>query len=129
MKALILERVAENIRWVPLPCMVILFVFLIDKADEPMLGPTDTYFFCLTAVMFGATLGFVQIFFESHGDKRSILLHRPLSPSRIFLAKALAGVGLLRARAWEFLSGVCKAGTRRRGRCRRLISGRRDFPG
>jgi hypothetical protein len=34
------------------------------------------------------------LFFEAHGDKRSILLHRPLSPSRIFLAKTLAGVGL-----------------------------------
>ena len=41
-----------------------------------------------------ALLGFVQVFFEATGDKRSLLLHRPLSPSRIFLAKALVGVGL-----------------------------------
>src|SRR4029077_1310467 len=37
---------------------------------------------------------FLQIVFEAHGDKRSLLMHRPLSPSRIFLAKVIAGVVL-----------------------------------
>ncbi|HEX5271675.1 MAG TPA: hypothetical protein VFW33_14355, partial [Gemmataceae bacterium] len=48
----------------------------------------------LVAAGFGAALGFLQFFFESRGDPRSILLHRPLSRSNIFLAKALAGAGL-----------------------------------
>jgi hypothetical protein len=39
----------------------------------------------------GAALGFAQVFFEAHGDKRYLLMHRPLSPSRIFLAKVSAG--------------------------------------
>src|SRR5260370_10619192 len=94
MKALIWKEWRENLKWVPLPGLVILLVFLIDKPDEPMLGVTDAYFFCLTAVVFGAALGFLQVFFEAHGDKHSILLHRPLSPSRIFLAKVIAGMGL-----------------------------------
>jgi hypothetical protein len=94
MRSLIWKELRENIKWVPLPGLVILLVFLIDKPDEPMLDVTDSYFFCLTAVAFGAALGFLQIFFEAHGDKRSLLLHRPLSPSRIFLAKAFAGISL-----------------------------------
>jgi hypothetical protein len=94
MKALIWKELRENIKWIPLPGLVILLVFLIDKPDEPMPDLMDTYFFSLTAVVFGAALGFVQVVFEAHGDKRSLLLHRPLSPSRIFLAKALTGVGL-----------------------------------
>src|SRR5438477_13128891 len=94
MKSLIWKELRENIKWLPLPGLVILVVFLIDKPGEPILPATDAYFFCLTAVVFGAALGFVQMFSESHGDKRSLLLHRPLAPSRIFLAKTLDGVGL-----------------------------------
>jgi hypothetical protein len=94
MRSLIWKEWRENLKWVPLPGLVILLVFLIDKPTEPMLPTADAYYFCLIAVVFGAALGFVQIFFEAHGDKRSILLHRPMSPSRIFLAKAIAGIGL-----------------------------------
>jgi hypothetical protein len=94
MKSLILKELRENIKWAPLPGLVVLLVFLIDKPDSPMADATDSFFFALTAVVFGASLGFVQVFFEGQGDKRSILLHRPLSASRIFLAKALAGIGI-----------------------------------
>jgi hypothetical protein len=94
MKSLIWKEFRENCKWVPLPGLVILLVFLMNKPLEPMPDITGTFFFCLTGVVFGAGLGFVQIFLEAHGDKRSLLLHRPLSPSRIFLAKALVGVGL-----------------------------------
>ena len=94
MKALILKELRENLKWVPLPGLAILLVFLIDKPDEPMLDVTAAFFFCLIGVAFAAALGFLQIFFEGHGDKRSLLLHRPLSPSRIFLGKTIAGVGL-----------------------------------
>src|SRR5437762_5661308 len=94
MKALIWKELRENLQWVPLPGLAILLVFFIDKAEEPMLDYTASFFFALTGIAFGAALGFVQIFFEAQGDKRSLLMHRPLSPSRIFLAKVLAGVGL-----------------------------------
>jgi hypothetical protein len=82
------------VKWIPLPSLVILLVFLLDKPDTAMPDVTGAYFLCLIAVAFGAELGFVQIFFEAHGDKRSLLLHRPVSRSRIFLAKVVAGVGL-----------------------------------
>jgi hypothetical protein len=94
MKTLIGKEFRENLKWVPLPGLVVLLVFLIDKPDGPMFDTTDAYFLCAIAAVFGAALGFVQIFFEGHGDKRSLLLHRPLGPSRIFLAKTLAGVGM-----------------------------------
>jgi hypothetical protein len=94
MRALIGKELRENLKWVPLPGLVILLVFLLDKPDEPMFDVTGAFFCCLTAVVFAAALGFLQIFFEGHGDKRSLLLHRPLSPSRVFLAKAIAGIGL-----------------------------------
>ena len=80
MKALIWKEWRENLKWVPLPGLVILLVFSIEKPEEPMPGSTDAYYYCLTAVVFGAALGFLQIFFEAHGDKRSLLLHRPLEP-------------------------------------------------
>src|SRR2546425_6048923 len=94
MKTQIWKEWLENLKWVPLPGLVILLVFFIDKPMTPMPDVTQAFFYGLTAVVFGAALGFVQIYFDGHGDKRSLLLHRPLSPSRIFLAKALAGVGL-----------------------------------
>jgi hypothetical protein len=48
----------------------------------------------IIAALFGAVLGYIQVRPESEGDKRSLLLHRPLSRSRIFLAKALAGASI-----------------------------------
>jgi hypothetical protein len=94
MKALIWKEWLENLKWVPVPGLVILVVFLIDRPLTPMPDVTLAFFYALTAVAFGAALGFVQIYFDGHGDMRSLLLHRPLSRSRIFLAKALAGVAL-----------------------------------
>ena len=94
MKSLIWKEWREHLKWVPLPGLVILLVFSIEKPEEPMPWSMVAYYYCLTAVVFAAALGFLQIIFEAHGDKRSLLLHRPLYPSRIFLAKALAGVSL-----------------------------------
>jgi hypothetical protein len=94
MKSLIWKEWREHLKWVPLPGLVIFLVFSIEKPEEPMPWSNAAYYYCLTAVVFGAALGFLQIVFEAHGDKRSLLLHRPLAPSQIFLAKALAGVSL-----------------------------------
>jgi hypothetical protein len=94
MKALIWKELREHCKWVPLPSLAILLVFLLDKPDVPMPDVTGAFFFGLIGVVFGATLGFVQIFFEGHGDKRSLLMHRPLRPARLFLTKGFAGVSL-----------------------------------
>src|SRR5262249_22291347 len=48
----------------------------------------------LVAGLSAAMLGFLQAFSEGRGDKRSMLIHRPLSPSRIFLGKVIAGASL-----------------------------------
>jgi hypothetical protein len=94
MKSLIWKEWREHFKWVLLPGLVILLIFSIEKPEVPMPWVTGAYYYCLTAVGFGVALGLLQIVFEAHGDKRSLLLHRPLGPSRIFLAKALAGVSL-----------------------------------
>ena len=67
---------------VPLPSLAILLVFLIARPQEAMPDVTSVCFHCLIAAVFGAALGFVQIYFDGHGDKRSLLLHRPLSRRR-----------------------------------------------
>ena len=94
MKALIFKEWREHLKWVPLPGLAILLMFLINKPGEPMPDVTVAFFLCLTGVLFGTALGFLQVFFEGHGDPRSLLFHRPLYPSRVFLAKAIAGMSL-----------------------------------
>jgi hypothetical protein len=94
MQSLIWKELRENVKWAPLPGLFVLLLFLMDRPGEPMPGSTTGYYFCLIPAIFGAVLGFVQIFFEGHGDKRSVLLHRPLKSSSIFWAKVIAGGSL-----------------------------------
>jgi hypothetical protein len=93
MKALIWKECYENLKWAVLP--VLLLGGLLALLGPPSLMNYGALLVLgLIAAVFGAVLGFLQVFPESRGDRRSLLLHRPLSPSRIFLAKAAAGVGL-----------------------------------
>jgi hypothetical protein len=93
MKALIWKECQENLKWAALPVLVLGGLMV-------LLGPPDLLNYGtllilgLIAAVFGAVLGFLQVFSESRGDKRSLLLHRPMSHSRIFLGKAIAGVGI-----------------------------------
>lgn len=118
MKELIRKEWRESVKWVPLPGLVVLLVFLIDRPDEPMPDLTEAFLFALTAATFGAALGFLQVFSDAHADRRSLLLHRPIARSRIFLAKALAGVTLyllalgvpfLGLEAWRAMPGKIPA--------------------
>lgn len=93
MKPLIWKEWRENLWWAALPALLILGPMGLFGAF-PLLERGFLFYAALIAGLFGAGLGFLQVFFESHGDKRSILLHRPLSRSWIFLGKAIAGVGL-----------------------------------
>jgi hypothetical protein len=93
MKSLLWKEWRENVKWVPLPTLVILGPTGLFGAYE-LVDVGALFYVGLVAAMFGAALGFVQVFFESSGDKRSLLLHRPLTRSQIFLAKAIVGVGL-----------------------------------
>jgi hypothetical protein len=93
MKSLLWKEWRENIKWLPLPALLILGPIGIF-GPGPLMDEVLLLFVGLVAIVFGAALGFVQIYFESRGDKRSLLLHRPLSSTRIFLAKTLVGVAL-----------------------------------
>jgi hypothetical protein len=93
MKSLIWKEWRENFKWAILP--VLLLGGLMLLLGPPSLMNYGALLICgLIAAVFGAVLGFLQVFPEAHGDKRSLLLHRPLRPSQIFLGKAVVGVGL-----------------------------------
>jgi hypothetical protein len=93
MKSLIWKEWRENVKWTALPGLLMLgpvgLFGVMPLVDEAFL-----VFASLVTTVYAAALGFVQIYFEASGDKRALLLHRPLSRSRIFLAKALVGIGL-----------------------------------
>jgi hypothetical protein len=92
-RSLIWKEWRENLKWVAVPSILLLgpmFFFGVPMLlDEKYLA-----YVSLVAGLSGALLGFLQVFAEARGDKRSILLHRPLTPTQIFLCKAVAGVTL-----------------------------------
>jgi hypothetical protein len=93
MRSLLWKEAQENLKWAVLPLLVL-------GGLMALLGPPSLMNYGallvlgMIAAVFAAALGFLQVFPESHGDKRSLLLHRPVSPSRIFLAKVAVGVAL-----------------------------------
>jgi hypothetical protein len=95
MKSLLWKEWRENLKWAALPALFILLpMVLLGGPSEPLFGGGAAVLLYLIAAVFGAALGFLQIHYEARGDHRAILLHRPLSRSRIFLGKALAGAGI-----------------------------------
>ena len=61
---------------------------------QPLLSrsvTSATAFFC---AIFGALLGWLQIHNERHRDLWAFLIHRPLSRTKIFAAKSVAGLSL-----------------------------------
>lgn len=92
MKSLIWKECHENLKWAVLPALVLGGLVFLGR--PPLMHPALLLFLSPIAALSGAVLGFLQVFFESDGDKRSLLLHRPMSRSRIFLGKAFVGVGL-----------------------------------
>jgi hypothetical protein len=93
MTSLIWKEWRENFKWTALPSILILGPMMLFGA--PLLV-SNIYlaYVSLVAGLTGAMLGFLQVFSEAGGDKRSLLLHRPLSPSWIFLGKVIAGTSL-----------------------------------
>ena len=53
------------------------------------LGLVPVGFFC---AIFGALLGWKQIFVERHRDLHAFLIHRPIRRTQIFWAKTAAGI-------------------------------------
>ncbi len=105
MRSLIWKEWRENLKWAVLLPLLILGCMALLGAF-PLLYRSGLFFVCLFTAVSGAGLGFLQVFFESSGDKRALLLHRPLSRSRIFLGKVLAGAGLYLAALGISFAGV-----------------------
>jgi hypothetical protein len=93
MKAVIWKECHENVKWAAVPLLLL-------GAIMAFLGPPGLMeyrfllFLSLVAALTAATLGFLQIVFDARGDRRALLLHRPMSRTRAFLAKAAAGLTL-----------------------------------
>src|SRR5262249_29681663 len=87
------KEVRENIKWTPIPSLLILGLIAL-AGTPPLMDEFFLFYISLVASLFGAALGFVQIYSEASGDKRALLLHRPLTRSQIFLAKLIAGISL-----------------------------------
>jgi len=61
---------------------------------QPLLSGSTTSATGLFCAIFGAVLGWLQIHNERHRDLWAFLIHRPLSRTKIFAAKMIAGLGL-----------------------------------
>ena len=92
MKSMIWKECHENLKWAVIAALVLGGIVALGRPS--LMSPALLLFLSPVAAASGAVLGFLQVSFESGGDKRSLLLHRPMSRSRIFLGKAVAGVGL-----------------------------------
>ena len=94
MKSLIWKEFRENIKWACVPSLLMLLpMVLLGFPDTPPAG-MELLVYHVVCILFGAGLGFVQLFFEARGDARSILMHRPLSHSQIFLGKMIGGLAV-----------------------------------
>jgi hypothetical protein len=94
MKALIWKECHENIKWAGL-LLVLLGGGIALAGPPPSIMYFGTLFYLgLIAAVSAAALGFLQVFFGARGDRRALLLHRPISHSQVFLSKAISGVVL-----------------------------------
>jgi hypothetical protein len=93
MTPLIRKELRENVKWAVLPAILILSPV---AAFGPfrLMEKEGLFYVALVAATFAAALGFLQVVFESRGDRRALLLHRPVSRTRLFLGKAVAGLAL-----------------------------------
>jgi hypothetical protein len=92
-RSLIGKEWRENFKWALPPTLLLGGILLL--LGPPSLLNYGALLVCgLIAAVYGTALGFLQVFPEASGDKRSLLLHRPLRPTQVFLAKAAVGVAL-----------------------------------
>lgn len=91
MKALLWKEFHENLKWAGVP-LLLMFGRMLNFGT--CLCDTFFMYVSLVSAVFGGALGILQMTFESHGDRRALLLHRPIGRTRIFLAKVAAGTAL-----------------------------------
>ena len=88
MKSLIWKELRENIKWAALallPASVLAYATVSHPNALTMISPNYLFLTSVVAAAYGAALGFLQVFGEAQGDRRAWLVHRPLSPTHIFL--------------------------------------------
>jgi hypothetical protein len=93
MRALIWKEWHENLKWAAV-ALIIMGVPMMLLGLPALMDFEFLTFLSIFAAAYGAAFGFIQVYFESHGDRRALLLHRPISHSQVFLAKMLAGLAL-----------------------------------
>lgn len=119
MKTLIWKELRENLKVALLGLALLTFILVENYRDaagmyaelakgqgnwniasaEPLLSGSVTTSVGFIAALLGAVLGWLQIHNERHRDLWAFLVHRPLSRSKIFAAKATAGLALYTAAA------------------------------
>jgi 4-hydroxy-3-methylbut-2-en-1-yl diphosphate synthase IspG/GcpE len=98
MKALLWKEWRENLKWAVLALLAggALWWYVLHRPPWPdsimssHAQVAAAFFAAVSAVLLGA----LQTFLDTRSGRRALLLHRPLSRSRIFFAKACAGLSL-----------------------------------
>jgi hypothetical protein len=101
MKSLLWKELHETAKWAALPLLFggIMAVY----GPRPCINQQFLLLVSLVGMVLGGALGYLQVASEARGDRRALLLHRPLSPSRIFLSRRLRGRASISS-PWDFLS-------------------------
>jgi len=114
MKALIQKELRENLKLAVLGLIVFTVLVMLSWRDytgmmkDVLLGlrslegyrlqPVESGLILVgtawLCVIFGAVLGWMQIFNERHRDLWAFLVHRPVSRTQIFFGKVIAGLGI-----------------------------------
>jgi len=103
MRAIIWTELRENLKWAVLVLIITWLAVAIALTFREFMEykPANFWFgpgnvgFTLGAALGGLLLGIFQVVFESGKNSWAFLVHRPLSRTGIFLAKAISGLGLL----------------------------------
>lgn len=94
MKTIIRKELRENLK-LALPACLVLTAFFMFAAWDGGMGLVDQGMVRMTSIfyaVFGAALGWLQIHHERPRDLWAFLVHRPISRTRIFFAKVVAGL-------------------------------------
>lgn len=106
MKTLVLKEIRENLKLAALGVVIHTLLLVVQyrgyvASPASMSQPLaqwdllfSTLWFC---GIFGAVLGWLQIFNERRPDLWAFLLHRPMTRTQLFVGKSLAGMGLYAA--------------------------------
>lgn len=96
MIAVLYRELRENLKWAAIICAASLVLF---GHEIRTAGPMFLYDLTRTTIFFaplaGLLLGVLQMLFETRQDNWGFVVHRPLSRSKIFIAKSAAGLILL----------------------------------